>query len=155
MTRFLPRVNSMQRQAMTYLHLRANKLAAERAFNASARPLKKWLTENGEEDADGNLIFKFPFPISGEDGKDYAGVMLRRQQGPSTFDEDEVRAFAERKGFGYQARLIKLVEVVDLDELYVMQQEGKISEEELRGLMHAPDPTYALWPLEAAVQEEE
>jgi hypothetical protein len=45
--------------------------------------------------------------------------------------------------------------VPDLDELYVLQQEGKITEKQLRSLMHAPDPTYSLWPVEAGAVTEE
>lgn len=152
------------RLSQRYLYLRAAKLAAEKSFSAAARPVKAWLAEtdeddkylHGEQDADGNRIFRFSQLIPG-DGKYYEGVMLRRTQGLPFFDPDEVLEFARRQppSSGVATRVIRTIEVPDLEELYVLQQEGVITEAELRSLMHTPDPTYALWPMEAAEMTEE
>lgn len=144
-----------------YLYLRTQKLEAERRFKSASDPVRKWLAAkdeddkwaNGEEDAEGNRVFYFDQSMVGADGRRYAGVMLRRAQGAATFDEREVLGFAFERGL--RDRLVKTVEVADLDELYVLQQEGIITEAELRSLMHTPAPTYALWPLEATELTEE
>ena len=149
------------RLSQRYLMLRAAKLAAEKNFSEAARPLKAWLNdpENGEEDANGNRIYRFGRSVpdgKAVDGKEYAGVMLRRTQGLPTFDEDEVLEFARNAGDEeIPRRLLKTIVVPDLEQLYVLQQEGLITEDELRALMHVPKPTYALWPVEAADLTEE
>jgi hypothetical protein len=151
------------RQSQRYLADRTEKLLAEAKFKKSAKPVKEWLDEkdgdgkfvHGVEDDDGNRVFKFARPMQGIDGKMYSGVMLKRSQGESYFDPDEVLEFLRHKPMSVQKRAIKTITVPDLDELYVLQQESKISEVELRSLMHDPEPQYALWPVESKAIVEE
>jgi hypothetical protein len=155
------RAEDVFRLSQTYLYLRFNKLDAEHKFTAAAKPIKEWLTSNGKEDADGNRVYRFGKTMQGADGKVYSGVMLKRNQAPAQFDPEEVLEFIkkvdiERGELGHlSGRVITTVEVPDLDELYVLQQEGKITEAQLRSLMHDPAPTFALWPVEATVAAEE
>lgn len=150
------------RQSQKYIFDRTEKLLAEAKFKRSAKPVKEWLDEkdehgkfvNGTEDDDGNRVFKFSKVMQGMDGKLYSGVMLKRQDGTAYFDSDEVLAFADSDP-AITDRLIKMVPVPDIDELYVLQQEGKITEKQLRSLMHQPEPQYSLWPIEAAASLEE
>jgi hypothetical protein len=151
----LHKMEDIFRLSQTYLFLRAAKLDAEHKFTAASKPIKSWLTANGKTDADGNRVYKFDRVMQGADGKTYSGVMLKRGQGPAYFDPAEVIAFVKASSAFSTSRVVKTVEVPDLDELYVLQQEGKITEEELRGLMHDPEPSYSLWPVEAAVTEED
>jgi hypothetical protein len=150
----LRKVEDIFRLSQTYLFLRAAKLDAEHRFTAASKPLKVWLTANGRSDAEGNRVYPFDHALQGADGKVYTGVMLKRGQGPAYFDPDEVLKFAHTDPVLAQ-RIVKTIEVPDLDELYVLQQEGKITESELRSLMHDPEPTYSLWPVEAAATEED
>jgi hypothetical protein len=155
-------IEDMFRLSQKYLFYRTQKLDTERRFKSASDPVRKWLAAkdddgkwvNGEEDAEGNRVFYFDQSLTGADGRRYAGVMLRRAQGAATFDEKEVLAFAHTDA-RLAHRLVKTIEVADLDELYVLQQEGWITEAQLRGLMHTPAPTYALWPLEATELTEE
>jgi hypothetical protein len=153
----IPRTSSARRAedifrlAQTYLFLRFAKLDAEHKFSAAAKPIREWLTANGKTDAEGNRVLAFAKAMQGADGRAYGGVMLKRSQAPAQFDPEEVLAFARERGLA--GRVVKTVEVPDLDELYVLQQEGRITERELRGLMHEPEPVYSLWPVEAAIGE--
>lgn len=149
------RVEDIFRLSQTYLYIRAGKLDDEKRFSAAAKPVKAWLAANGAVDAEGNRVYKFPSLMQGADGKVYSGVMLKRGQGPAYFDPAEVIDFAKGKSGYVTTRVVKTIEVPDLDELYVLEQEGKITEKELRSLMHDPDPTYSLWPVEAAAIAEE
>lgn len=144
------KVEDIFRLSQTYLYVRAGKLDGEKRFSAVSKPVKAWLAANGATDAEGNRVYKFPSIMQGADGKTYSGVMLKRSQGPAYFDPEEVIEFAKHCGLAH--RVVKTVEVPDLDELYVLQQEGKITEKELRGLMHDPEPSFALWPVEAKDQ---
>lgn len=157
----LRKMEDIFRLSQTYLFLRAAKLDAEHKFSAASKPVKLWLTANGKTDAEGNRVYQFEHAMQGADGKVYAGVMLKRGQGPAQFDSEEVLEFIrkldiERGALGHLSeRVIRTVEYPDLDELYVLQQEGKITEAQLRSLMHDPDPTYSLWPVEATPIEED
>lgn len=147
-------VSEMFRDAQDYIFQRSESLERNRRLDAAKKNVRGWLTENGTPDDDGNLVFTFPKEIQSADSKLYAGVMLRKTVGPAYFDEDEVYEFLE-KNTALRARVFKTVQVLDPDELYIMQQEGTITEEELRGLLHYPKPTYALWPVESATALEE
>jgi hypothetical protein len=150
------KVEDIFRLSQTYLYLRAAKLDAEHKFSAASKPVKAYLAANGATDAEGNRVYSFASLMQGVDGKIYSGVMLKRGQGPAQFDPEEVIAFAKAESSFPTGRVVKTIEVPDVDELYVLQQEGLITEKQLRSLMHDPEPTYSLWPVEAtAIAEEE
>jgi hypothetical protein len=147
------RVTDIFRDAQTYLHVRVKNSEVTNQFKLAKAPVKKWLEANGEEDDDGNLIYEFPREVVGGDEKVYSGVMLRKSVGQSFMVDDEVQAFIKkhksanvRDAYG---RVFKYVEVLQPEELYVLQQEGHITERELRKLLHDPPAQYALWPIEA------
>lgn len=155
-TKLTRRVPDIFRHAQNYLFLRTGNLESNRKFDSAKKPVKDWLKKYGTEDADGNLVYTFPSVLTGTDGKDYSGVMLKKSVGPAYFLDDEVRKLLESKPAGdtieqsnLAKRVFRTVEVLDQDELYLLHQEGKITEDELRGLLHYPNPSYALWPVEA------
>lgn len=149
--------------------MRAESLDVGKKLDKTKKAVRTWLQKNGTADDNGNLIYVFPDPVDVLDGKEYAGVMLRKSQGSPYLEEDEVREFLERKFVSgtehahhsphqdnpLLRRAFRTVEVLDPDELYVMQQEGIITEEELRGLLHDPAPSYALWPYDPAEELED
>lgn len=143
------------RDCQVYLIQRTEHVSRERKFEVTKSAVRAYLRHYGEENADGNLVYKFPKIFHGVDGKDYAGVELRRQQGPAFLEHDDVAHFLKRKFTSKDVydkiydRVFRLTRVMDADEMYVLQQEGLITEEELRGLLRRPDPKYALWPVEA------
>jgi len=143
------------RDAQLYLWTRSEHLSCGclKKYNAAGKKVKDWLALrdesgrflHGETDDAGNQVFWFPKPITAADQVEYAGVMLKARPGSAFFDEEEVVEFARRKGLA--ERIIKTVEVVDEEQLYVLYQEGEITERELRELTHYPEPTYQLWPV--------
>ena len=158
MTRLRSRVPNIFRDAQTYIHQRVQSLDTNRYFESTKKPVKQWLETNGEEDDDGNKVYQFPSPIKAVDDKVYSGVMLRKSVGSAFMDEKEVMALIASHdssqpphltpGAIYD-RVFKQVRVMDMDEVYVLQQEGIITEDELRSLLHYPKPSYSLWPVEA------
>lgn len=145
----LARVTDIFRDAQTYLHIRTENSTVTNRFKLAKAPVKKWLEANGEEDVEGNLIYEFPREIIGGDDKVYSGVMLRKSVGQSFMVDGEVEALLLKKNPTLLARVFKTVEVLQPEELYVLQQEGLITERELRKLLHDPPAQYALWPIEA------
>ena len=143
------------RDAQLYLWQRANHLSCGclRNYNAASKPVKDWLNAkdddgnfiHGQTDDAGNQVFWFPKPVLAADDTEYAGVMLKVRPGNAYFDEEEVMDFAKSRGLAN--RIIKTIEVIDEDELFVLYQEGKITEQEIRNLTHYPEPAYSLWPV--------
>ena len=153
----MKRVSDVFKDAQRYLHTRVASLEQNRTFEAAKKPVKQWLEANGTEDDDGNKTYTFPRNITAVDEKVYSGVMLRKAVGAATMDDKEVRELLLKVGVrkaknqtALEQRVFRTVEVLDMDEVYVLQQEGLITEEELRGLLHYPKPSYSLWPVEAA-----
>jgi hypothetical protein len=124
---------------------RRTKLEAESYFKKAGEPVREYLKTQGLEDDDGNLYYEFPSVVDNGDGKKYVGVELRKSKPDGFFTQEDMLAFARKKGLEH--RLVKMVPFVDMDDLYVLQQEGKITEAELRGLMQYPKAQYSLWPI--------
>jgi hypothetical protein len=150
-TKLTRRVPDIFRHAQTYLHERVRNLEYTRSFESAKKPVKDWLKKYGTEDTAGNLVYQFPTVLAGADGKFYSGVMLKRSVGPAYFNDDEVMKLIDSldADICWEERVWKTVRVLDQDQLYLMHQEGVITEDQLRGLLHYPNPTYALWPVEA------
>ena len=153
MTRkIVQKVPQIWRDCQVYINQRVLSSQSGHAFENTKKPVRKWLNEHGETTEDGNITYTFPRPITGVDGKTYSGVELRPSRGQPAFIEDDVKEFfklREQPVKGWLDRVFPLRRVFDPDELYVLHQEDEISEDELRGLLHYPDPSYALWPIEA------
>lgn len=160
-TRIRKKILDIFADSQYYIHKRVASLEANYGFDKSKKPVRDWLEKHGVEDEDGNLVYEFPRTVTAVDNKRYSGVMLKRNVGAAFMVEDEVRklldANGKRTSTGLRAseRAFKLVEVLDEDEVYVLQQEGVITEEELRSLLHYPKPSYSLWPIENKDRPEE
>ena len=140
------KVEDIVRDAQTYLYSRTVHSDTKNQFEDAGNKVRTWLKDNGETDAEGNLVYSFPSPVTIGD-KTYKGVMLRRQQSPPSFDLDEVLVFAAGKNL--TSLMVKQIPIVDDEGIYVCYQEGHITEEEVRSLLKYPKPTFALWPVEA------
>jgi hypothetical protein len=155
----ISRVTQIQRDACDYIFRRSEHLERNHQLDAVKKVLRDWLQKNGTEDDDGNLVYSFPRAIAGADSKSYKGVILRKTIGSAYFHEEEVKDFMALKfptlHDNPYNRVFRMVEVMDPDELYVLQQEGRITEAELRSLIHYPKPSYALWPVESTTPLEE
>jgi hypothetical protein len=146
------------RDAQLYLWRRVEHQACGclKNYTQASKKVKDWLGKkdedgkfiNGERDDKGNQVFWFPKEITAADGVEYSGVMLKAKPGEAYFDDAEVMDFARRKGLA--ERVIRTVQVIDEEELYVLYQEGEITETELRDLTHYAEPSYSLWPVKTA-----
>jgi len=137
-------------KAQTYLFNRYQVARAEKPRDAAKNWLKPYVLQHGVDDGDkGHVRVMFPQPmVIGT--TTYYGLEDRRIPGRTYMDEDEVRTFLAGKPAAVRSRVIRKVttEVVDTDELYALNQEGKVSDDELDSLLHQKDPTYQLWPVE-------
>jgi hypothetical protein len=153
----VPSIPSIYKDASTYIRARADKIRSESVFRKSARRVKEWLGKNGATDADGNIYYHFPSPVPDADGQMWAGVHHRYDGNAAPyFIEDEVRQFLLDKyapGADYGkllARCFPSVTITNLDpeQIYLLEQEGTITKQELRQLLHEGEKKYSLWPIE-------
>jgi hypothetical protein len=104
--------------------------------------IKPYIMENGEPDENGNFIWEFEKPMFPGGDTGYSGLMAQRRVS-EYINEDTVYALIDK----YQAhdRCIKTVVVqeLDVDELYAMNQEGIIPDEEIDSILEITE-TYAL-----------
>jgi hypothetical protein len=137
------------RAAHQYLMYRDQEAAAKKLKDrANKAPgggnlLKDYVAEHGEENSDGHLDFLFDEPLN-IGGVRYRGLRNQKSQGAPLLDED--RAEVLLKNLNLRDRVAKEVTVVvwDWDELYVLNQQGLITDEQLDSLFDDPDPTWSL-----------
>lgn len=115
---------------------RATAVAGDRKANW----IKDYVLANGEKEGkDVVLLFDEPLTIG---DVTYRGFKAQASTPHPYMEEDEVLELVRAKGLA--DRVIKTIEVVDFDQLYVLNQEGAITDAELDGLMHQDEPTYSL-----------
>lgn len=158
------RVSDFAKHGMQYL-LRRDQIAP---LNKERDREKEWLKTYigdgkhdgmGIQDEKGNLNVYFDAPVPGPGNTTYYGMQQRVSPGAEFMNTDEVKQFMGRLASFDGARAeydkelynrvvyTKTIEVVDTEELYVLQQEGKITAKQLRSLIRHEDPTYQLWPI--------
>jgi hypothetical protein len=115
--------------------------------------LKGWLTlknaagkmVNGEVDDKGNRTLYFDEPLTiGE--KTYTGVQAQRKEPAQFVDEDAAEKLLKSKGQKFYDAVFKrqVIRVFSEDDLYVLNQRGIVTDEELDSLLKSGDPSYAL-----------
>jgi hypothetical protein len=121
----------------TEIVTRKNKLRDEVSVHVDA---------NGEVDEKGSKFWKLDPPIE-VNGQKFTEVKRERRVSTS-LDAEKAEELAVAKGI--RDRLFKQVttEVLDQDELYVLNQEGVISDEELDGLFVETE-SFAFKPIRA------
>jgi hypothetical protein len=110
--------------------------------------LKDWFKSTASDDVyeneQGSKFYDFPETIS--DGKEtYKGMELRRSVS-AKFNEDEATKILQRKGVYNEA----LTPVLDQDKIYVLLQEGKITEKDIDKMFEETE-SFAFWPLKGEV----
>jgi hypothetical protein len=115
---------------------------------ALKKKLKEWFTSTASDDVyeneNGSKFYDFPETIS--DGKEtYKGMELRRSVG-TKFNEEAATKILQRKGVYNEA----LTPVLDQDKIYVLLQEGKITEKEIDKMFEETE-SFAFWPLKGEV----
>jgi hypothetical protein len=124
--------------AMEYLHCADEEDRAKSRKNRARDWLKENLRSLGEPDENGNFIWEFDHIPSG-DGY-CTGLKLQRRVS-EYLNEDKAGFLIGSKGLG--SRCIRMEPVLDINELYVCNQEGLITDEEMDELMEVDE----LWAL--------
>jgi hypothetical protein len=158
------RVSDFAKHGMNYLFRRDQISPLERERNREKAWLKAHIDENGVLDAQKNKNVYFDSPIPGPGTVTYYGLTQRRIPGAEFMDTEEVKKFMtqvsttpEKFDAELFSRVVyeKTVVVVDTEELYVLQQEGKITAKQLRALIKHEKDSYQLWPIEEPPVEED
>lgn len=150
----MPRaLSDLEKAAHEFLFNRDSESAAVKSKNRARDVLKGWLTLknaagkmlNGDVDDKGNRTLYFEEPLTiGE--TEYAGVQAQKKTPEPSIDTDATEALLKAKGAKHYDAVFKrqVIRVFSEDDLYVLNQKGIVSDEELDALMVTGDPTYAL-----------
>lgn len=98
-------------------------------------------TAHGEPDDKGHIWLHFDPPIS-VGGRTYRGIKNEMRQS-TVLDEDKAEEVLSAKGL--LDRAVKTIKVLDQDEIYLLFQEGELSEEEIDN-MFTTTTSYAFKP---------
>ncbi|MFD9947226.1 MULTISPECIES: hypothetical protein [Nonomuraea] len=97
---------------------------------------------HGDEDAKGHMTITLDQPYEGD--RTYSGF-VREKRVSMTVNEERARTLARSKGPDVEKRVFRheVIEVLDQDELYALQQEDVLTTDELDSLIDTTI-TYAL-----------
>jgi hypothetical protein len=126
----------------SYLFHRALLKKLEDDQKRARERLMEYIAGHGLQDDRGSLVIEFDDPITIE-GVTYTGIMNQRRAS-EYLDTDKVEKLAVNKDL--RERMVHMEEVWDYDEIYVLYQEGLITEEEFDWLMDVTEQ-WALVPL--------
>ena len=142
--------------AQEFLFYREQVNEQGRIKESRAKDMRTYVQQHGvpvdEDNEYSTLQWEFEKPIRVGD-KRFTGLELRYTQPTPEFDEEAALELIEKKGL--RRSCTKLVRIVDQDALYVAQQQGKVTEDEMDSLLRNPEddedykPKYALWPIDA------
>lgn len=125
------------------------KTITSRADSLKAK-LKAWLPDNWtSQNENGSLFWDAPETITDLKGVSYSGMELRKAQPEPLFNEEKAEKILRRKGVLDEA----LSSYVDQDKVYLLVQEGKITEADLDKMLDPQDPTWSFWPVTGEVEE--
>jgi len=135
---------SLVSKAIAYLSLTGEAKAATERATVLKKDMMDSLHTDGEADEKGHRYLYFKDPIN-VGGKKYAGV--KRERRVSTlFDEDTAEQILTQRGLLEQCQRVVTTTVLDQDEIYVLNQEGKISDAELDS-MFSENESFAFKPV--------
>ena len=129
-------VPQIMRTAHQYLHWRDEEARArrekEKAGGKQGQTIKDYIASHGEPNGDHlDWLFDEPVTIGGE-----TFLGMRRQASSDEYmDEELAQELVERKGLRDRVVREVTVEVWDYDELYVLNQEGLVTNAEIDSLM--------------------
>lgn len=139
--------SGLEQAAHVFLHQRDRAAEAGTARDDARDQIKDWLTHtnaagrftNGEEDANGNRIL--PFTVAGK------RIIAQRRVPTPTIDLDAAEKLLREKGGDALYDVVfkrQVVRTFDEDELFRLNQQGVITDDELDALEVTGDPSYAL-----------
>lgn len=131
-------------KAIAFLTLTGEAKSANEKAGTLKKEMMDALQVAGEPDEKGHryLYFKNPIKVG---GKFFSGV--KRERRVSTlFDEDAAERILSEKGLLSEVQQVVTTTVLDQDKIYVLNQEGAISDEEL-DQMFSENETFAFKPV--------
>lgn len=138
-------VPQMLRKAHQYLSFRAQAANLDKVKDPLGKELKAHIAQSGELDANGNVDLLFPEPLT-IDGETFLGLRNQKIQPAPLVDEEKVDELLATLPPEIRERVVREVTITvrDDDELYVLNQEGLITDDQLDGVMFTPEPRYSL-----------
>jgi len=131
------RIHGLYRQ---WVVLRQREESIKQRINELRNKLLAYAEAYGVEDAKGHRVVEIdPITIG---GRVYGG-WVRRKRVSQRINEERTRALAEEKGLVDEIFKPKVIEELDQDALYRLNQEGQLTDEELDSLVDTT-VTYAL-----------
>lgn len=114
-------------ELVQYLSFKEDEKNAKEAQKELRDNLDSYVKKYGYEDARGNWFLELPSPV--QVGDKFVKVLKAERRTRLIFNEDRAIELAEAKGV--KKRLIKTMEYVDQDEIYVLYQEDHFTDEEV------------------------
>lgn len=137
-------VGTIARKAAQFIALRGEEKQVKERKETLRDSIKQWMQNNAEVDHDGHQWFELPEPMT--IGKE-TFTHLKNEKKVSTFiNEQRLVELAQSKDVEDRVVKWQMVMMVDQDEIYVLNQEGIISDEELDSLFDE-NVVYALRPV--------
>lgn len=139
--------DKLEQDVHLFLHYREVESEAKREKDGARDRLKGWVTlknaagkfVNGEEDENGNRVL--PWTVGGR-------KLVAQKKTPAPFiDLDAAEALLRDKGGQALYDVVfkrKVIREFDEDELFLLNQKGVITDEELDSLEVQGDPSYSL-----------
>jgi hypothetical protein len=128
------------RWALDYLNVSYDEDKIKKNKSVLRNNLYDYIKANGEPDEDGNLIFKFGKPLTMDGEVWYSGFMLQRRV--SEFVNED-KAWDIVRDYDLGDTCVKTVEILDLDMLYVANQQGIVPDEVIDSILEQEE-TWAL-----------
>lgn len=129
--------DSSGRWALEYIVTAYDESRLKKRKEELRRKLVTWITENCDEDDDGNFIWQFGKPLI-LDNENVSGLMLKKL---TTEVVDESKAWDLMVKYNAQDRC--MTETLDADQLFAMHSEGYISDEDIESIFDCKE-SYSL-----------
>lgn len=151
MARRLSPPTDLQRAVHEFLYNRDVEAQATPAKNSARDVIKGWLTlknaagkmPNGRVDENENRFLDFEQPMT-INGVTYTGIKAERKTPAAHIDLDKAEALAREKGVYDKVFKRKVIREFDEDALFLLNQKGVLTDDDLDALVVTGEATYAL-----------
>lgn len=133
--------------AFTYLTARLDKARASLSMGSRTTGSYSVIAERcrtqGDLDDSGSYTWTLPSPVR-IDARVYTGFRLQARQPSPCFDEDAARALIDSLPEEDRRTVTRTEVVYDFDQLFLLRQQGKISDQDLDPVIITPPKEYSL-----------
>jgi hypothetical protein len=137
----VPIIDEPLKMAHSYLFALAEESKAKKSREQARDWLKDYILDNCEQDENGNYLYEFPDAIT--DGTNFIrGLSAQRRKSEYVIDEKARELIYSHQAEDRCLRKVVTYEV-DYDELYALNQEGILSDEEIDSILET-DVSYAV-----------